>query len=239
WEGFCTSGGELVNIGQSDRGRRIAQLEPGDYGSISRGDLRILFKIAPLRKTLEKTKRMPRSYRQSIFTGFIRGSSEKAAALAAVMFLAIGFRGVVSGFYYRGYHKPTKIDHLADNYVVPFVSADHLLHSPEALQGSLDRRDYLRSTMAFYRSLTSVMMGWSGFDNRHVFPSTAELYRDLYRAVGEKIRDFREQQANMNQKVLNREQSVLSIPAVVGESQAGSILRLIDKMDLAHQSYAM
>src|SRR5690606_23852926 len=58
-------------------------------------------------------------------------------------------------------------------------------------------------------------------------------------SVQERITQSVSDQSKLNRKQQDREQSVLSIPAVVGESQSGSMLRVIDKIDIAHQGYAM
>lgn len=240
WEGFCTSGGELVHITRGDRGRQTLPLGKGDYASITHEDLRIMVKLVPRRatKTIGRRGTDP-AYRRGLVQLFFPTVEEKRSILIAVVACAVIAGGALLGLMRREIHRPTRLSETDGTFLLPFLAPDHLKTGPEALQENLDRRQNARSVMEYYQAFTALLMGSPTFDARYLMTTSIDLYHQLHEAsrqvVEEKVRQQKEVDHLQGMKA---GAGVLPIPAVLGESMGGGMLRIIDKIDIMQEGFA-
>jgi len=242
WDGFCTSKGELLDIARGDKGRREVAMHPGDYGSIGYDDLRILVKIAPETKKAKpkpaKRGREYKGYGAPLLGLFAPTKDEKRSwgVGAAIATVIIG--GFVLGLMKRQHRRPQELEDIAEPYMVSFVAPDHLRHGPEALQGNLDRKKFARSVLGYYRAVTDLMMGWGGFDARLLPPQTVAVYEGLFADARRRAEDATERQELADASLARQKDAgIIRIPAVVGESIDGGMLRVIDKIGIMQQGF--
>jgi hypothetical protein len=237
WEGFCTSKGELVHIERGDRGRQQLPLYKGDYASITHDDLRIMVKLIPHKKAKKAVgvKGTDARYRKGLVNLFFPTVEEKRGILLAALMALIILGGAGLGLKRRPVHRPAQLDQIGEPFMLPFIAPKHLETGPEALQENLDRRQNARSVLEYYQSFTAALMGWPHVDARLLLPTTIELYRDLHAAA----RAVASEKMRLQQEVdrlqgMKSDASVFPVPAVIGETMAGSMLRVIDKIDVMH-----
>ncbi len=241
WEGFCTSGGELVHITRGDRGRQTLPLGKGDYASITHEDLRIMVKLLPRRAAKKSTARRGTNpaYRRGLTHLFFPTVEEKRALLIAALACLVILGGAYAGLMKRTLHRPTRLAETESDFLLPFLAPDHLRTGPEALQENLDRRQNARSVMEFYQAFTALLTGSPSFDARYLMPTSIELYHQLHEATRQLVEDkIRQQQEVDHLQAMKSGVGVLPIAAVMGESMSGSMLRVIDKIDIMQQGFA-
>jgi hypothetical protein len=240
WEGFCTTEGVLHNIAKGEKGKRVQALHNGDYGSISCNDLRIMVKVGPNTRPPPARAAFDKRFRGSFLNHFIRSKYEKIGFAFAAAAALVVFGGIVGGLERRPYLKPTKMSDINENYMLTFVSPDHLRGGPEALQQNLDRKHYVRSVLEFYQSFTQALMAWPGYEARFLYPTTISAYETMFAAARETIAAHIERQrAADHAQALVKDAGMPAIPAVVGETVAGSMLRVIDKIGILQDGLAM
>lgn len=241
WEGFCTSKGELVDIERGDKGRREVAMVKGDYGSITYEDLRILVRIGPPMAgapARERTRKRAKGYRPPFVNHFLPTIEEKRSTLVGFVMATVILGCAVAGLLKRDVVRPAKFSEIAQSYILPFVDPDHLLHGPEALQTNLDRHHPVRSVIDYYAAMTSTLMGWPGTEARYVPATSLELYNKLFANVEEQEADKVARQREIDHlQDLKSDTAIAAIPAVVGESIAGSMLRIIDKTAIMHEAF--
>lgn len=233
WEGFCTTKGILHNIAKGEKGKRVQELFYGDYGSISCNDLRIMVKVGPA-EAVETTRATTNpAYRGKFLSNFLRNKNERIGFGVAFGAALVVIGGFVIGLAKRPYVRPTEMTDISEEYMLPFVAPDHLRGAPEALQNNLDRKHYVRSVLEYYGSVTAVLMAWPGFEARFLYPSTIESYQSLFSATRATIEAHIERQREADRaQALLKEAGTPTIPAVIGETAAGSALRIIDKIGI-------
>lgn len=233
WEGYCTTKGVLHNIAKGDKGKRVRELFDGDYGSISCNDLRIMVKIGTATKPEKFRFSTDPKFRGAFLSHFIRSKHEQLGFGIAIIAAAIIIGGFVGGLARRPYSKPTRMREINEEYMLTFVAPDHLKNAPEVLQNNLDRKHYVRSVLDFYQSFTSVMMAWPGYEARFLFPSTIEAYGTIFAAAKETVEAHIERQREVDKAMaFVKDAGTPAIPAVLGETAAGSMLRVIDKIGI-------
>lgn len=240
WEGFATMKGNPVTIRRAEKGRHVVPLGRGDYASVSHDDLRIMVKVAPRTKPMLKVAHaIQKGYRRGVPALFFPTIEEKRSTLIAAVAAAVVLGGFVLGLLNRTVYRPQRLDEIAEDYMLPFVAPEHLRTAPEALQNNLDRKHAVRSTIDYYEAFTGLLMGWPEVESRFLYPTSVELYQRLH---GEVARDKAEKIAR--QKAVDDAQGakngvgLVAIPAVVGESMGGSMLRVIDKIGIMQKGLA-
>ena len=240
WEGFCTSKGELVNITRGDRGQRTLVLHKGDYASITYDNLRLLIKLAPPVKPEPERHGTARAYRRNFFAHFFPTQHERLAALVAAGLAGALVGGALIGLLARKSSRPHELADINEEYVLPFIAPDHLRYAPEALQSHLDRRQEVRNVLDYYDSVTDVLMSWPAPHASYLFPTTVDLYRDLHAEAEATIAAKTERQAVVDQaQKAKSDVAVLTIPAVLGETMAGSMLRVVDKIGIMEEGFRL
>ena len=140
WEGFCTSGGELVHITRGDRGRQTLPLGKGDYASITHDDLRIMVKLLPRRaakKSIERKGTNP-AYRRGLTHLFFPRVEEKRGLLIAALACLVILGGAYAGLMKRTLHRPTRLAETDSDFLLPFLAPDHLRTGPFASASFVD-----------------------------------------------------------------------------------------------------
>lgn len=236
WDGFATSRGKLVEIPRGEKGQRVIRLEAGDYGAIGEGDLRILVKIAPLPPAEPRRLVGPDTrFRRNFFRHFIHNRLEGISAAIGAAAACVVVGGFLIGMMKRPNERPEKLAEIAPEYMLPFLAPDHLKTAPELMQDALDRKHLAQSVLLQYQSLTAVMMGYPGADPRYLLPTTIERYDHIFAIAKKAVEESVDRQAQADTEQLSRSGTgVMTIPAVVGESMTGSMLRIVDKLDIMH-----
>ena len=215
WEGFILSEGNVTPInGYHDLGKSF-KITKKDYASLAWNDLRILIKIAQIKKPdKDVSKVIPSKFRGSLFTSGKLETSEKIAhdfaIVAAVIVNGIFIIGVGS----RSPAKPESFESLPIEYVAPFVSADHIKTAPEALQDKLDRTDYISSIFKYYRNMTNVLLNNNAENSTNIFPT-------LVNTVSEERNQVIEKHKRALQRKTIEEAEALSFTRVIITSNTG------------------
>ncbi len=240
WEGLCTSGGKPYSLTRKKRGRRNIELKRGDYASIHNEPMRLLIKVGPPSAKAKRHKPRARGeYRGGKMRLWLGSALEaKILAVAALVSLII-VGGFTLGLLQRQVHRPARMADVPERYMTSFVAASHFRDAPEALQQNLDRAHLGRSVVEFYQSFIASMMGWQGYESRHLFPTTIARNEALHADARRRAEEHRERQAEVDREQLgDSDIGVLGVPAVMGESIAGATMRLLDKVDLMHAGLA-
>ncbi len=238
WEGFLTSNGFPIDFSKTYTQRGPIPLRKGDFGSLSYKDLRLIFRVGFKHRT-----HIPSSFRfkkeRGKLLSLLVGEKIDFMTLALGLFLAAL---TVACFvfwlmFYSTFSLPKKISDLSSSFVIPFVSGEHIQRAPEALQDNLDRTNLLSSIVQYYLSFSAMITGSSEFDEQFLFPTSIDLYDNLYRKVESQKEAKIAAQIAVDQEQLRRQgAAVISVPSVVGESIKGTSLRLLDKTSLLHKS---
>lgn len=231
WEGFCTTKGVLHNIAKGEKGKRIQELFDGDYGSISCNDLRIMIKVGRHVEPERIRFATNPQYRGKFLANFIHSRYEQIAFAVATVAAVVVIGGFVGGLARRPYVRPTHMSDINEEYMLTFVAPDHLRDAPEALQQNLDRKHFVRSVLDFYQSFTAVMMSWPSYEARYIYPSTIEAYSKIFATARETLEAHIERQRAADKAMaFVKDAGMPAIPAVLGETATGSMLRVIDKI---------
>lgn len=245
WEGFCTSGGELMNLERNDRGRREVELGRGDYASIGRDDLRVMVRVdeRPHRRSFdqeEPVRALARSWRRSMIAHFFP-SVEERRSLAIATFAAIVIVGCfAAGLAMRPRGKPKSIEDIKDEYMIAFVAPEHLESAPETLQDHLDRSHFIRSVLVFYQAFTGLLVGAPRYDADLLLPTSVRLYEEVNAAAADALAAKKRKQEEIDgEQARLKDVAVLSVPSVLGESVSGRMQRALDKIGIMQQAMAL
>ena len=234
WEGFCTSNGDLVTLKRQSRGRHKVMMQRGDYASITENDLRIMIKLAPpaLSPANSRSGTNP-AYRKSLLSLAFTSKLEIQMGLVGLAITTILIGSAAFGLLKRPFHRATRLADVAPAYALPFIAPEHLSTAPEALQEHLDRRQWIDSVLAYYLSLTAALMGRPEANSKWLDSSTLDLYQGLFAEVRKKLDTKIELQHEVDHlQAMKDGVATLSIPSVLGESSSGSMLRIIDKINI-------
>ncbi|MDB2447403.1 hypothetical protein N9W79_02125 [bacterium] len=188
WEGFLLSEGEIIEInGYSDLGKSF-KITPGDFASLAWHDIRILLKVAPKEKDEKQAGKLLKSnFRGPLLAKLSKSKAESTGLTMAIFATLILFGFMLTGLNNRTQIKPERFEALPLDYVAPFVSADHIRTSPEALQNFLDRKDYIGSIFRYYRSMSTILLGKTDEISRSIFGSLVDKVEDEQGVVKRKI----------------------------------------------------
>ena len=231
WLGLITSNGEVYELNELDRSERSFELFSNDYASIQLHDLNVLVKVCePLRE-----KVIPRDpkYAPSLISLFAKSSQERNSFLLATL-IALIFIGSASAYFTaRSTARPTSFEQLDESYTLPFLHADNLRTSPEALQENLDRRYYIQSVIKYYRAFSSLYLGL-GYDTGAFFPPmVTSRFARLYESYGENLSLAA---ASQSERVTSGDpaKQPIWIPSVMGESFQQRLVRMIGQIRNFH-----
>lgn len=245
WEGFCTAAGEMMGLERVEKGRREVVMSKGDYASIARDDLRILLKVTD-RPIAHVGAAIPSSFllgksrgtwRAGFLSHFFRERIEYgtlAAAFGIGLFL-IG--SVILGLFLRPYDRPHLIKDIQDEYMLSFIAPEHFVQAPELLQEKLDRSRYPASVLSYYESLAGMLDHANRYDESFMMRSSVELFADRKtRTEDNRSTYLSAQSASDATQLTQNGTAVISIPAILGESLGGRMLRVIDKVGIVHEA---
>lgn len=245
WEGFCTSGGELVNLMRNDRGRQEVELGRGDYASIGRDDLRVMVRVddRPRRRRFdqeEPVRALGRDWRRSMICHFVPSLEEKRSFAIATFAAMVVVGCFAAGLAMRPRGKPKSIEDIKDEYMIAFVAPEHLESAPETLQTHLDRSHFIRSVLLFYQAFTGLLVGAPRYDADLLLPTSVRLYEEVNAAAADALAAKRRKQEEIDgEQARLKDVAVLSVPSVLGESVSGRMLRTLDKIGIMQQAMAL
>lgn len=237
WEGYIISEGELNTVnGYHDLGKSF-KITPGDIVSLGWHDLRFLFKIEKKSIAQKKPISMLRGKDRGPLFKKIGSGKDEAVGLYSGLILAIIFFGfIIAGLMQRVGTRPDTIEQLSLEYAGPFVSPDHVITAPEALQDNLDRSNYLRSIYAYYRSMASTLLGIEeNIDDSMTSPTLVEV---VSKEEGEFARKQEESilMKGVNEEMLLSKQgkALIDIPIIKRHSKREQAVALIERINQIH-----
>ncbi len=238
WSGFVYCEGRLIDLGTTNSRMREYRLRPGDKASLKFLGLDVLIKIVAPAKPKYQSIKTDRTYRGSLPRLFLPDKHDFTVLGMAAMASLVIFGGVIYGLLNRPDSRPRSLFDLKTEYVIPFINPGHIETLPEALQDRLNRRTPLKALAQHYGSLALVV---SGLETNGPFDQLKPLATERIIAIHEDAQQ-RRSQLQMKQEQANRISShkagtsIVSVPAVIGESYPGRVKRTIDKLALYHQS---
>ena len=242
WDGIYSSKGITLTFNSLESPRRELELFNGDYASFTRDDLRILVRVDSTREQKFSRARLPphslrKEWRNPFFRHFF-GTREDLVSLGIACFAAIILVGSLClGLASRNTNRPKSIDEIKDRYMVSFVAPQNIETAPEILQSNLDRRFFLRSIIKYYQSFARLISGDDHFDRKMLMSSSISMFekqrRESQLALDSKTKVQREIDAS---QASLKDTATLSIPSVLGSSNASTILRVLDKIYIMHQA---
>lgn len=237
WEGFITCDGQPINIVYGRHDTRSYIMREGDYGSICYKDLRVLIRIGPDQnkpKSIPLDPKYKGKMKHLIFDNRTNFPVMAIAALCSLIMLGAPILGLIK----RPDLRPKKLIDLDETYTLAFIHPSHLKLLPEALQTNLDRDKPVASAIKYYENLTSLFLGDNPTEDKYIFPTSRELYKNMYAENKQKIATTVKTQRDVQATILdNNYKSMIAIPTIVGESIGGSILRLKDKLNIIHENF--
>ncbi len=240
WEGFATTKGELVRITRQEKGQSTIEMVRGDYASITHNDLRIMVKITNEKpKTVKKPKTgISKSYKGGLVGLHLSNKTERAVFGSALLVASVLVGSFVFGLIGRKTYLPQSIAEIKPEISLTFVHPKHLETAPEALQKNYNRINPVRSVIDYYSAVTESMIGIEVRNERLLFPSSVANNAELNDNRAALIRSFAEKQTDTRDHIKARgKTTMVAIPAVVGESVVGTMQRVIDKIDIMHESF--
>lgn len=234
WEGFVTSDGEIVDLA-SNKGNTIS-MRAGDYGTIYYGDLQILVRIG--KPWAQKVQRGQRRFKPELLSLAFYSTLEMkvmagATFVAAMIFMAMTFLATNTSI-----TRPSTLADLAPRYIESVMYPDHFETLPEALQSKLNRTNYAKSAIGYYRTISELLTGRPLTSPELIFESSELYFGQLHNLRRDTISNLELHQANYESSFLSKpETAMIDLPAVRGESVRQAVLRLFDKIDLQHDSF--
>lgn len=234
WQGFCTTNGSPVTISTNDGSSlREVTLVKGDYASLFHDDLRIMIKISPLIKDAPVDRKVGRIFRQSLVK-FLLSSREEAQGLALGCLAALVIiGGFLFGLLARPFERPSSIRDIPEEYLLAFISPELLKNAPEALKWRLNRRQFATSVLDHYQDVTAILSNNGTPIRAKYFPFTTNQYKEIHSQNRKIIENTIERQKQVDSDQQNKDQAAqVLIPAVIGETMAGTMVRIVDKISI-------
>jgi hypothetical protein len=241
WSGFITTAGQVRNIVPSEREARQFPLSVEDYGSICLKDLRLLYRLAVKKPEAKTSQGKAKGYGSRPLGLFLANEYERRffgiSMVMALLFVGLTCYSLLSA----RVHRPSSLEDLGTAYILPFVDPEHLKLVPETLQTKLDRSNYLKLTIWYYRALSASLSGWfEGNNSKLLKETTVARYEQLHDDYRVQMKEEVAKQASINDRVLqDRTAGLIFIPSVLGESIRQRLIRILDKVDLVHQGLRM
>lgn len=231
WVGFLVSGGEVFHVTRKHRPTGALEIRKGDYGSLSNGDLTLLYRAGPKAKQIQPA--LLKAYRPGFFTGVIRDRLEIPSAAYAFLLAGLLLGGFGLGLLRHPGLPTLKFENLDPEFNLPFIAPQHFETAPEALQGNLVRSNLTGSVVNFYRSVIAALTGQGKDSDKMTFPQTRQLSSKAYDELGHELSEMREAQSRMTDSVLKRPATaIMAIPATEGITISGEVQRLQDKIEI-------
>jgi hypothetical protein len=235
WMGNAVIGGKRVDRSDKDKKKKVLKLRMGDYGFFHRDDLCLIVKLH--RNQAAKSTASVLRFPAQAWSLIAHEKSELNWMLASAALSVLLLSPFMLYLSKSAVKRPTTIQELESEYVLPFVYPLHFKNLPEALQQELDRRDYKSAAIEFSNALTSMFLNKTITKPKLLFQNSVKLHTSQDIARNARIGEIRSNKDALNQRILSRDYTALvHIPSIKGESLRGSILRIFDKVDLMHQS---
>jgi hypothetical protein len=242
WEGFTTCEGKIEDINSDRKSAYTHIMKKGDYGSIAFNDLRVLIRIGKDRRAKRELASLSREYRGALSELWI-GEKREFKFVALGFFVALWLMGGFTlGLLYHPDNRPRNFIDLRLEYTLPFIDPRHLRWAPESMQAYYDRVAPIPSVLSFVQAFTDTLLGFEALrgpraEQRAIFPETRDRYADVYRQHRQTLDQIDAQRVQKEQRVLEDGRNALvSVPVIRGESFAGSLLRLEDKLQIWYES---
>lgn len=236
WHGIIKSNGNVNQIMADDRARGFEfQLVPEDYATLSLNDLKLLIRLGKKSTSAETFAKM-KGYSGNLIRLFFPEKRDVSTLIGAGLITATIFGGLITLSLAYEDIRPQKLEELSEEYILPFIAPDHIRTSPEALQEHLDRKNYVPSVVRYYRQLSNTIAG--NLNDSDMIPSVVtQRFRGYYANQLSEIKNNINDQSLIDAKSKTRpETAMIAFPTVLGESYRGSLLRIVDKLDLYQQS---
>ena len=236
WEGFTTFEGRIEEISSDRKTDYIHIMKNGDYGSIAYNDLRVLIRIGYKRKQKHRQLAGGRIAKPQLTTYLISNPFEAKALGIGVLAAAWLFGMLVFGLNQRKATGPQKLSDLEEVYTLPFVYPKHLENLPEAIQDGLDRKRLVATVYDYYADVAQVLMGYFPTKSSMLFESTIKKYRSLYDKKEEAVTEIeKEEIARLKSIKRKKDQSVIYIPSILGQSLTQDVARIQQVVRKTHR----
>lgn len=213
------------------------ELAHGDYGWMTFGEFRVIYKLDKTPQRKEVVKSAPRlavmaSPMDFMFASGMEVKAFFASCAAAALLMMGAFLGLTAT---KG---PGHVIALEPSFQLAWVSYEHFPMLPEILQKDLDRRNLLASTVAFVRKVTDVLsFGDSEISSPPLLPSTEKIWKQSFEEQRKELSRIEESQKHRAELLAVKPHSaVLVIPAVSGETLEAKALRGLDKLELLRKA---
>ena len=219
--------------------REIVMLK-GDYASILHEDLRIMIKIGPKPEREKRDLSSKKQYRRGLFRFLFATQDDKFGLLLGSIATTVIVGGFILGLARRPFQRPSSLSDIPEEYRLAFISPDHLRNAPEALKEKLHRDNFTTSVLDYYHTLAGILTDNQSKKSKSSFPFTQEMYQNLFsKSRVEKSEIIsRQMTADHAQQALRGSAQVV-IPAVIGESMTGGMLRIIDKITIMQDGMSL
>lgn len=243
WEGFTTYEGKIEDINSERKSAYTHLMKQGDYGSIAYNDLRVLIRIGYELRNKQTVQQPNREFRGP-FTELWLGDRRELKWLGAGLFASTWLLGgFVLGLLRHPDDRPRHFIDLRNEYTLPFIHPDHLRNGPESLQVQYNRQAPLQSAVAFTQDFTDTVLGFDLQNKKtsdvgsRIFGESIDRYKSLYEQRSQKENDLLKARRQVEDKALSdKRNALISMPVITGESFAGSLLRLEDKLKLWYEN---
>jgi len=231
WVGFLVSSGEVFQVTRKHRPSGPLEIKKGDYGSLSNGDLTLLYRAGPKPKQLQPA--ILRAYRSGLLTGVIRDRMEIPSAAYALLLATLLLGGFGLGLLRHPGPPNMRFETLDPEFNLPFIAPQHFETAPEALQSNLVRSNLTASVVDFYRSVIAALTGQGKDTDKMSFPQTRQMSGKAYRDLRRELAEMHAAQSRETAVVLKRPATaIMAIPATEGITISGEIQRLQDKVEI-------
>ena len=235
WDGFVSKQGEFLTISYDNCDSCSSDLVNGDFGCINLKDLKVLFRLGA-KRTLAPPP-LNKQYFGSISQIAFDNQENIKYFWASVGATLLLFSLALAALLLQHDATPNKLVDLKTEYLLPLIHPEHLKTLPEAMQSKLDRSIPMTCAINYYSSVISMLLDYPNSNPKMLFPSSLALYNKLHKSSHNAIDAFRSQQQERQREIVAKDnQGLIAIPAVIGESFTGSLLRLQDKITLIHQN---
>lgn len=231
--GLIVSGGALLKFTTPKAQPIPLDLEIGDYAAINYKDLTILIKIESTKKS-KKVKPLTYEYKSKLSSILVKDKYEKTTFPIAFFSSVLITVAIIAGFMLSPSHSPKSFEELEDIFTLPFIDANNIRYSPEALKLKLDRTKYITSTIIFYRQLTLTFLGFPPTEEGYIYPSSLEISKKTQEQFQHKIEALTEKRADQNEKSQNENLNLISLPSIYGVSFQQNLVSLIKKIEDIH-----
>ena len=236
WDGFVSKHGEFLTITYDNCDSFSFDLIDGDFGCLNLKDLKILFRIGPPKVALSPS--INKQYLGSIVDLAFDGPQNIKYFLGSVCLTALLFSLAMSSLFIRRDSTPNKLSDLKKEYLLPLIHPDHLKTLPEAMQLNLDRSIPLTCSINYYSAIVAMLLNLPNPNQNLLFPTSTDLYSSLHKSNRAEIANFAARQQEQQKQITSKgNQGIIAIPAVVGETFAGRLLRISDKISLLHENF--